>query len=92
MIREADARWYDPFCYDTGDDWGAPVVQAPIVTGLSDEEDAKRFLAKTFDPNMQFCANCEEYYNKPKLVYCPRCERGLSPPDTPPIPIRWKYR
>lgn len=42
-----------------GDPCYAP--QVAIVTGLSDEEDARRHLTLRFNPHMRFCPNCETY-------------------------------
>lgn len=55
----------------------------PIVTGLSDEEDAQRLLAMRFNEDLLFCTNCEVSYDKTYWV-CPRCDITLSPMGTPP--------
>jgi hypothetical protein len=31
----------------------------PIPTGLDDQEDAHRYMAMRFNPNLLFCPNCE---------------------------------
>lgn len=54
---------------------------APVVTGLSDEEDALRHLAERFDPDLKFCTNCEVAYHSP---LCMRCFDMTSPMGTPP--------
>lgn len=45
----------------------------PIATGLSDEEDAARYLAQRFNPHLLFCPNCEATYDqdKKRMTWCP---------------------
>lgn len=42
---------------------GAPIYgpQVAIVTGLSDEEDARRHMALRFNGSIKFCPNCETF-------------------------------
>jgi hypothetical protein len=56
----------------------------PVPTGLTDEEDAQRYLRLQFDDTIGFCQNCEGTYTMERAVYeddtreimatsCPRC-------------------
>lgn len=60
-------------------DTGEPILTEPVVTGLSDEEDAQRHLALRFNPDLRFCPNCETVIDS-KLTgfYCPRCSETLQ--------------
>lgn len=63
--------------------------QAPIVTGLSDEEDAARHLALRFNTNLKFCANCEVYYElKATGAYCRVCWMPLGEVGTSPSKLK----
>lgn len=55
----------------------------PIVTGLSEEEDAQRHLALRFNENLVFCTNCEVTYELAGWG-CVRCGQILAPKGTPP--------
>lgn len=68
-------RYNNPLGLDELDELlpeGRPVYapQVAIVTGLSDEEDARRYMALRFNGDIWFCPNCETY-----------CERS-GDPDT----------
>jgi hypothetical protein len=63
---------------------------APIQTGLSEEEDAGRFLHHQFG-DLLFCINCERSY-RAELVWCPACEQKLYPPTTPVLRSKRKVR
>lgn len=49
----------------------------PIPTGLSDEDDAGRWLALKFHAVM--CWNCESVYEPDVGTFCPRCHLHLLP-------------
>lgn len=81
------------------DDYTAEPV--PVITGLSDEEDALRHLRHKFEPGLGFCRNCEGTYkcemdnNVVLTTWCPACQRlGINEflclPGTPPYASRHK--
>jgi len=73
----------DPF--DLEGSTGPVVANAPIPTGLSDEDDAPRLIAQKFNPDLWFCTNCEGHYDVASIGYrCPRCMVTFSPPGTRP--------
>lgn len=52
----------------------------PVPTGLTDEEDAARYMALRFNPDAGFCPNCEGVYeSQPYDRYCPICIEPLQP-------------
>ena len=74
-----------------------PIVSTP--TGLSEEEDAGRFLRFQFDSeSVGFCRNCEGYYEAARDAggnvmqqSCPVCEsEWLYWVGTKPLPFRMK--
>jgi len=69
----------DPIC--------APQVPA-VVTGLSDEDDAARYLALRFNPDLRFCPNCETYHGAAREGmhdhWCSYCGDTLRPVGTRP--------
>lgn len=65
---------------------GEPI--APLPTGISDEEDAQRYIALQLNPALMFCTNCEVNYESD---ICPRCLSQLQPPGTPPLKSRRKH-
>lgn len=82
-------RYEDPLGMDEiavdGDQITRVTPAVPVVvTGLSDEEDAARYVAKEFDKNLRFCANCEAYYDIEHMKYywCPYCGGNLAPVGT----------
>lgn len=62
LTKQPD-HYDDPLGVDEILPAGQPIYapQVAIVTGLSDEEDARREIAKRFNPAMKFCPNCETY-------------------------------
>jgi hypothetical protein len=65
----------------------APAVPA-VVTGLSDDEDARRYLALQFNQDLRFCTNCETYHG-PHVEnlhdwWCHYCGDNLRPVGTKP--------
>lgn len=54
------------------------------VTGLSDEDDARRHLALKLDPEILFCPNCETYMGQQPYRWCPQCWDTLQLVGTPP--------
>lgn len=62
----------------------------PVPTGLTDEEDAARYMALRFNPNAMVCPNCEgiydssDYDSSDHIDHCPRCDERLQPLGTPP--------
>lgn len=61
----------------------------PVPTGLTDEEDAARYMALRFNPNARVCLNCEGIYDQllpsgDQIDHCPRCDDWLQPVGTPP--------
>lgn len=85
----------DPETEDISDIEGRMAPAVP--TGLSDEEDAARFLAQRFDRTLGFCRNCEGYYacrvvgGVTMTTFCPVCrEQFLTIPGTAPIKTRHK--
>lgn len=67
---------------------------SPIITGLSEEEDAARYISLRFNPTLLSCPNCEvvidhglEHLKQEAavvIVFCPRCNGKLAPVGTPP--------
>lgn len=65
-------------------------MKLPGPTGLSEEDDARVFMALRFNPKARVCPNCEEYYELVDHVdYCPRCHGALEPIGTVKM-TRWK--
>lgn len=64
--RTDPEKYDDPLGVDEilpeGEPGHAP--QVAIVTGLSDEEDARREIEKHFNPALRFCRNCETYIER----------------------------
>jgi hypothetical protein len=75
---------------------GGPAVLIP--TGLSDEEDAGRYLQQKFDKLIGFCRNCEGTFTLPTrdgVAWCPYCLKNginefLCYPGTAPYSRRLK--
>ncbi len=65
----------------------------PIPTGLSEEEDAGRFFAQQFDPDIGYCRNCEIQFTTPGqgLGQCPNCGDQLSDLSIEPIHYKRKH-
>lgn len=65
--------------------------QAPVITGLSDEEDARRHLLYRFGSVLR-CPNCETIYEvSSEDKWCDRCGgQHLKNLDAPAIPTKWK--
>ena len=63
-----------------------------VITGLSDEEDAARYIAKQFNPKVKFCRRCEVEVEIAATQHgdavCPYCDRWLWPVGTPPFDNR----
>jgi hypothetical protein len=87
MSTKPPEHYDDPFGLDYGDDEETPPVfePAPIPTGLSDEDDAARYLAQRFNGDLAFCPNCEVTYDFNRVGnFCPRCKDTLRDVGTPP--------
>lgn len=56
----------------------------PVITGLSEEEDAQRHLAVRFNPDLRVCVNCEIMVDV-QVGFCPRCLFSLAPIGTSPL-------
>lgn len=56
------------------------------MTGLSDEDDAARYLALRFNPDLRFCPNCETVVDTSKVdrPWCIYCGDNLQPMGTKP--------
>lgn len=84
----------DPFCLDdmfkVPGEIDAAHIQPVVATGLSDEEDAARALARRFDRSLGFCRNCEQVYRQAThgdivlTTFCPRCKDTLHEVGTEP--------
>lgn len=79
LTKQPD-HYDDPLGVDEILPAGQPIYapQVAIVTGLSDEEDARREIAKRFNPEMRFCRNCETYAERhspdaPNHFWCDYC-------------------
>lgn len=61
--RTDPEKYDDPLEIDEILPGGKPIYapQVAIVTGLSDEEDARRHVALRFNGSIKFCPNCETY-------------------------------
>ena len=79
----------DPFCRDTVylAEYRAEYQANTTVVGLSDEADAKRYLALKFNPHLRVCTNCEITYELEGR--CPICSDQLMPIGTPPRRRKW---
>lgn len=57
-----------------------------VITGLSDEEDARRQIALHLDQSVMFCTNCESYWDKSgrDWHWCQYCGCNLREVGTPP--------
>lgn len=66
-------------------EWDDVPRPEPVVTGLSDEEDARRHLARRFNPDLKFCPNCEMIMDAKKTgFFCPHCRDTLAEIGTQP--------
>lgn len=85
----------DPFLLDWKAEFAsefAGLEPQPIVTGLSDEVDARRHLDRQFGGPRGFCRNCEVEYSVVGALagaWCPVCFDPLAKPGT--APRRRKY-
>lgn len=58
----------------------------PVITGLSEEEDAQRHIAARFNPDLLVCPNCEVLLDGKQVGhYCPRCGALSAPKGTAPL-------
>lgn len=64
----------------------------PIITGLSEEEDAQRHIAVRFNPDLLVCPNCEITFDTTQVGdICPRCQLTLYPLGTSMLSARRKH-
>lgn len=67
------------------------IPPVPVPTGLSEEEDAQRYLALRFNPDLKFCPNCEVVVDGNLTgFYCHTCTDTLQEVGT--APRRKKHR